>query len=159
MCTLYELFNIIHSDDFNVEEYLHQYKYSVRGHYYESIFKIFVLCGCFKDLQLLDNNYNIIIDKKYYMKHTNVNDGNSSGKVDIKLTNGSKKILISSKYAMTEGSAAIAYETDEEADKIIKALNSKKFNDFIKYNFWSGGFKINYILFKYLSKDFYKYFI
>lgn len=66
---------------------------------------------------------------------------------------------VKGEYGMTQMSIAIKYDNDDEGNKIIKAITSDKFKEFIKYNSWNGGFGFEYLIFTYLKKDFYKYFI
>ena len=61
-------------------------------------------------------------------------------------------------YGMTQHSMAIIVSNIEEANNIKKALLSNKFNDFLKTVMWSN-FQIDWKLFSYLKKDFWKEFI
>lgn len=67
-------------------------------------------------------------------------------------------IDINGDYGMTQGAMAIIVSDIEEASNIKKALLSNKFNDFLKTVMWSN-FRIDWRLFSYLKKDFWKEFI
>ena len=60
---------------------------------------------------------------------------------------------------MTEGCFGIPVTSESEASKIVSAITSEKFqNDIIKPSKWSN-FRIDYRMFKYFRKDFWKDFI
>jgi hypothetical protein len=59
---------------------------------------------------------------------------------------------------MTSGSMAIPINNYNEGVLIKKAIESEKFKDFIKSCMW-GNFRIEWRLFTYLKRDFYKYFL
>lgn len=59
---------------------------------------------------------------------------------------------------MTQHSMAIPVETIEEANNIKKAITSEKFTKFLESVMWSN-FQIDWRLFSYLKKDFWKEFI
>lgn len=61
-------------------------------------------------------------------------------------------------FGMTQGSMAIHVSSLEEADNIKKALLSNKFSEFLKTVLWSN-FRIDWRLFTYIKKDFWKEFI
>lgn len=61
-------------------------------------------------------------------------------------------------YGMTQHSMAIEVSTSEEAENIKKALVSDDFTKFLKTVMWSN-FQIDWRLFSYLKKDFWKEFI
>lgn len=61
-------------------------------------------------------------------------------------------------YGMTQGAMSIIVSSIEESNNIKKALLSEKFNDFLKTVMWSN-FRIDWRLFNYLKKDFWKEFI
>jgi len=61
-------------------------------------------------------------------------------------------------YGMTQGAMALKVESFEEAVNIRKALLSHKFSEFLKTVMWSN-FQIDWRLFLYLKKDFWKEFI
>jgi len=61
-------------------------------------------------------------------------------------------------YGMTQHSMAIRVSSFEEAVNIRKALLSHKFSEFLKTVMWSN-FQIDWRLFLYLKKDFWKEFI
>jgi len=61
-------------------------------------------------------------------------------------------------YGMTQGAMSIIISSLEEANNIKKALMSGKFNEFLKTVMWSN-FRIDWRLFSYLKKDFWKEFI
>jgi superfamily II DNA or RNA helicase len=62
------------------------------------------------------------------------------------------------KYGMTQHSMALVVSSIEEAQNIKKALMSDKFNEFLKSVMWSN-FQIDWRLFMYLKKYFWKEFI
>lgn len=215
MNTLYDLYINLKQSEFNIESYLNSLNYNKRGKTYEKVFMIYILSDCYEHYKLLDDNYEIIIDKQKYLHNNKIDNGCASGRVDIKILNTltNEKILVSSKYykqersmdkydiqkiytyasnhniqnykigllihnkhefitkynksindvkgeyGMTQMSIAIKYDNDDEGNKIIKAITSDKFKEFIKYNSWNGGFGFEYLIFTYLKKDFYKYFI
>lgn len=59
---------------------------------------------------------------------------------------------------MTQHAMAIEVESIEEANNIKNALLSKDFSDFLKTVMWSN-FQIDWRLFSFLKKDFWKEFI
>lgn len=61
-------------------------------------------------------------------------------------------------YGMSQGSMAIPVKSIEEANNIKKVLLSDKFSFFLESVMWSN-FRIDWRLFKYLKKDFWKEFI
>jgi hypothetical protein len=61
-------------------------------------------------------------------------------------------------YGMTQGSMAIVIDSLEDVSSIKKALLSDGFNSFLKTVMWSN-FRIDWRLFSYLKKDFWKEFI
>jgi len=61
-------------------------------------------------------------------------------------------------YATTEQSMAIRINSQREGEQIIVALESEKFNRFLKACRWSN-FRIDYKMFKYFKKDFWKEFV
>ena len=61
-------------------------------------------------------------------------------------------------YGMTQHSMGILVSSLEEANNIKKALLSNEFNEFLKTVMWSN-FQIDWKLFSYLKKDFWKEFI
>jgi hypothetical protein len=65
---------------------------------------------------------------------------------------------VKGEYAMTPNSMAIEIESEEEGLQIKKAIESKKFNEFLKACRWSN-FRIEWRLFKHFRKDFWKEFI
>jgi hypothetical protein len=67
-------------------------------------------------------------------------------------------IDIQGDYGMTQHSMGIIVSDVEEANSIKKALLSSKFNYFLKTVMWSN-FQIDWKLFSYLKKDFWKEFI
>lgn len=62
-------------------------------------------------------------------------------------------------YGMTQDSFGIIIENQEEGDKIIKCILTKQFIDFIKNSCSWSSFRIDWRLFTYFKKDFYKYFM
>jgi hypothetical protein len=62
------------------------------------------------------------------------------------------------KYAMTQGAMAIKVDSLEEAKNIKRALLSDNFTKFLESVMWSN-FRIDWRLFTYLKKDFWKEFI
>jgi hypothetical protein len=67
-------------------------------------------------------------------------------------------IDINGDYGMTQHSMGIMVSDIEEANNIKRALLSDKFNDFLKTVIWSN-FQIDWRLFSYLKRDFWKEFI
>jgi hypothetical protein len=61
-------------------------------------------------------------------------------------------------YGMTEHTMAIKYDTQIEANKIINCLKSTEFTELINACNWSS-FLLDWRLFTYFKKDFYKYFV
>ena len=59
---------------------------------------------------------------------------------------------------MTQGAFAIKVKNDQEAANIIKAINSDAFQKILKSTKW-GAFNIEWRMFKYFRKDFWKDFI
>jgi hypothetical protein len=64
---------------------------------------------------------------------------------------------MSGEYGMTQGSMGIVVSNIEEAIKIKNVLISDKFSNFLKSVMWSN-FRIDWRLFSYLKKDFWKEF-
>jgi hypothetical protein len=62
------------------------------------------------------------------------------------------------KYGMAELCYGIPIKSKKEGDLIIGAINSKSFNEIIKAAKWQT-FQTDWRMFKYLKKDFYKYFL
>ena len=62
-------------------------------------------------------------------------------------------------YGMTQDSFAILIETKEEGDNILKAIKTSKFKEFMKYSCSWSNFRIEWRLFCYIKKDFWKEFI
>jgi hypothetical protein len=71
---------------------------------------------------------------------------------------GDVVIDMEGKYGMTQGAMAITIKDVEEANIIKDVLLSEKFNGFLKTVMWSN-FRIDWRLFRYLKKDFWKEFI
>lgn len=67
-------------------------------------------------------------------------------------------IDINGEYGMTQNAFAIKIDSMEEAEKIKKAINSNKFKEIIKATKWTN-FQVDYRMFKYFKKDFWKEFI
>jgi hypothetical protein len=67
-------------------------------------------------------------------------------------------IDINGTYAMTQHAMAIKIDTLEEGNKLKEALTSDKFKNILNACSWSS-FAIEWNMFKYFKKDFYKYFI
>ena len=65
---------------------------------------------------------------------------------------------IEGKYGMTQGAMGIIIIDKEQGKNIKKALLSDKFNSVLKSCMW-GNFRIDWRLFTYFKKDFYKEFI
>jgi hypothetical protein len=61
-------------------------------------------------------------------------------------------------YGINGNSFGIPITSKQEGDDIVKALSSKKFNNFLKSILWTG-YWVNYKAFEYLKKDFWKEFI
>jgi len=66
-------------------------------------------------------------------------------------------IDMNGEYGMTQGAMAIEVNTKEEAEDLKKCLMSENFKEFLSSNMWSN-FRIDWRLFSYLKKDFYKQF-
>ena len=62
------------------------------------------------------------------------------------------------KYGMTQHSMAIEVSSLKEANDLKKVLMSDKFNEFLECVMWSN-FQLDWRLFSYLKKDFYKQFL
>ncbi len=62
------------------------------------------------------------------------------------------------KYGMSQICYGLEINSKEEGDKIVEAINTDKFKEILKYTKWST-FQTDWRMFKYLKKDFYKYFI
>lgn len=67
-------------------------------------------------------------------------------------------IDINGEYGMTQCAMAIKIKDVEEGEVIKQVLLSEKFNGFLKTVMWSN-FRIDWRLFSYLKKDFWKEFI
>ena len=67
-------------------------------------------------------------------------------------------IDIEGKYGMTQGAMAILINNENEANNIKKTLLSDNFNSILKACIW-GNFRIDWKLFTYFKKDFWKEFI
>ncbi len=61
-------------------------------------------------------------------------------------------------YGMTEHAMAIKYNNDNEAKLILECLKSNRFKELLKACNWSS-FLLDWRLFTFFKKDFYKYFI
>ena len=61
-------------------------------------------------------------------------------------------------YGLTNQSIGLAISSQEEGEQIKKALESVKFNNFLEACRWSM-FRIDYLMFKYFKKDFWKAFL
>ena len=61
-------------------------------------------------------------------------------------------------YGMNPLCFGISISSKEEGDEIVKALNTKKFKDFVSSILWSG-FLIHHKVFECLKKDFWKQFV
>ena len=62
-------------------------------------------------------------------------------------------------YGMTQDSFAILTNNKDEGERILKAIKTDKFKHFIKYSCSWSNFRIDWRLFSYLKKDFYKEFL
>jgi hypothetical protein len=67
-------------------------------------------------------------------------------------------IDMNGEYGMTQGAMGIEVNTKREAEDLKKCLMSEKFKEFLSSNMWSN-FRIDWRLFSYLKKDFYKQFL
>ena len=136
-----------------------------------------------------NNNLNVIMDSSYHATRDYVNDTQNNeykyplihstpksnirykySKVNDKGHFGIKKVIfgeaginhvvvdIKGKYGMTQGAMAIVVENKKEAENIKKALLSDKFKSILKSCMW-GNFRIDWRLFTYFKKDFWKKFI
>jgi len=65
---------------------------------------------------------------------------------------------IEGKYGMTQGAIGIIIINKDEGENIKKALLSDKFKSVLKACMW-GNFRIDWNLFTYFKKDFWKQFI
>ncbi len=72
--------------------------------------------------------------------------------------NKSSIIDMDGKYGMTQHAMAIEVDTKKEAVNVKKALDSDKFTNLLKTCLWSN-FQIDYRIFKYFRKDFWKDFV
>ena len=74
--------------------------------------------------------------------------------------NGLNDVIIdmNGKYGMSENSMGIEVTTIEEAQNIRTALLSDKFKEYVK-SLLFGNFRIDWRIFKYFKKDFWKEFI
>lgn len=61
-------------------------------------------------------------------------------------------------YGLTQGVMAIPISSEEHGQQMKKALESERFNEFLKACRWSN-FRIDWRMFKYFKKDFWKEFI
>jgi hypothetical protein len=62
------------------------------------------------------------------------------------------------KYGMSHNCYGLEIQNKEEGDRIIKAINSKKFKEILKYTKWST-FQTDWRMFKYFKVDFWKEFM
>ena len=62
------------------------------------------------------------------------------------------------KYGMSHNCYGLEIQSKEEGDFIVKAINSKKFKEILKYTKWST-FQTDWRMFKYFKVDFWKEFI
>ena len=104
------------------------------GNIYEKLFKIFFLFNRLKNYELLDKNFNHIINKRKYLEN-NILDSCIEGKIDIKLKNikTGKYLFLSCKY--------FKEETDIEEYDIGKIKN---YLDYIKI--YNGKYRIGLIV-------------
>ena len=79
-------------------------------------------------------------------------------KVIVSASTGKSLLDFEGKYGMGRDIFGIRVDTEEEGKLIVMAISSKKFIDIINSIKW-GNFRVEYKFFKYLKKDFYKYFI
>ena len=89
---------------------------------------------------------------------------------ELKNFNGIKKVILSlgryaypindfeGKYGMSCYNFGICIDTEEEGINIIKAIESEKFKKLLCENKW-GSYNIDWRMFKYFKKDFWKEFI
>jgi hypothetical protein len=63
------------------------------------------------------------------------------------------------KYGMNKQCFGIPISSKKEGEYIIKILNSQKFKKFLKSMIIGGFYFIDYRIFNYLKKDFWKYFV
>ena len=61
-------------------------------------------------------------------------------------------------YGTTQIAFGIKISSKNEGDLIVAAINTPKFQEIIKYTKW-GTFQTEWRFFKYLKKDFWKYFV
>lgn len=62
------------------------------------------------------------------------------------------------KYGMSQICYGLKIDNKEEGDNIVKAINSYKFKEILKYTKWST-FQTDWRMFKYFKNDFWKEFI
>lgn len=62
------------------------------------------------------------------------------------------------KYGMSQSCFGLEIESEEEGNNMIKAINSEKFKDVLKYTKWNT-FQTEWRLFKHFKRDFWKEFI
>jgi hypothetical protein len=111
-------------------------------------------------------------DFKYPLVHSTNKDGNrfywtnnknnnqfNISKVIFGESGINNSILdINGEYGMTQSSMAIKFDTLEEGEQIKQSIESDKFKILLESVSW-GNFRIDYRLFTYFRKDFYKQFL
>ena len=111
-------------------------------------------------------------DFKYPLVHSTNKDGNrfywtnnknnnqfNISKVIFGESGINNSILdVNGEYGMTQSSMAIKFDTFEEGEQIKQSIESDKFKILLDSVSW-GNFRIDYRLFTYFKKDFYKQFL
>jgi hypothetical protein len=95
---------------------------------------------------------------RYMYSNTNENGHFNISKVILGDSNINPILDYKGNYGLTNHSIGIIITSEKEGNNIIKALKTNKFNDFIKSCSWSN-YQIDWRLFTYLKKDFWKEFI
>jgi hypothetical protein len=136
-----EVCNVIYSSSF----------YDARRPYMSKIKTEQNILPCIYSLKK-DNRLDIIYSSKNLGHFTVSKVIISGGKYPYPL------IDMEGKYGMCNNAFAIQVDSVEEAEGIVKALNSEKFKQIFISTKWSN-FQIDYKMFKYFKKDFWKEFI
>lgn len=100
---------------------------------------------------------------KYFYSSTNQNGHFGAPKVIFGENGGDTGIYnaildLDGKFGMTEGGIAIIISSKEEGENVISAIQSEKFTTFIRACNY-GGFRIDWKIFRYFRKDFWKEFV
>lgn len=96
---------------------------------------------------------------RYYYSSTNENGHFGVSKIIFGESGIHNAIIdVDGKYGMTQCAMAIGTENLEEGEKIKKAIESGEFKELLNSCSWSN-FRIDWLMFKYFKKDFWKHFI